>query len=114
MIIMSDHLHPSSYPQDYLSDLEFIRHSIHKRLEDFPSLLQIDFNDVSGGYICVQGLHKEVRGYYYGDAIKLEYDFSNGDEVINNFVDMWISLDNPEWLKSYQSFLRDGERWGWN
>ncbi len=111
---MSDRLHPSNYPQGYLSYLEFLKHSIHKRLEDFPNFIQVSLNDVSGGYICVQGSHKEVRGYYYGDAIKLNYDFSNVDNVINNFVDMWISLDNPEWLKSYQSFLRDGERWGFD
>lgn len=46
--------------------------------------------------------------------VKLKYDFANTEEVINSFVDMWISLDDIKNVSDYQKFIADGEKYGFD
>lgn len=105
----------SRYPKDYKEQCEYIKTQIFKYLKDYPNLVKIDLIDVSAGAIQISGLHKEVSGYYYVTAdIMLEYDFSNADEVVFDFVKCWKRDDNSKKLSDFKDFIWQGKKWGWN
>lgn len=97
-----------------LSELQYIENEINNRLSDYINFKGIDFCDVSAGGIQIRGHHKEIKGYTYGNQPTIDYDFSNCEEVIDQFVDMWKELDTPERVESQKRFIADGERWGWD
>jgi len=114
MRIVNDYLHPARYPEDYLGKLGYVRYSIYKKLSEYENFDGLDFNDVTAGGIQIRAFHKDVKHYSYGDSITMRYDFSNMEECINKFIKMWESYDTTEDLKGYQSFLKDGETYGWD
>ena len=95
-------------------DLINIQKSIYNKLKDYNNFDGIDFMDVSAGGIQIRGHHKQITGYAYGDQITIKYDFSNKDEVITQFVNMWKSQDTTENVINYQNFLLQGEKYGWD
>ena len=111
--IIGDYLHPSRYPEGYEKKLKHILNEIEYRLSEYRNLKNIDFVDVGSGYILVRGFHIEIPNYAYV-MVKLKYDFANTEEVINSFVDMWISLDDIKNVSDYQKFIADGEKYGFD
>ena len=100
--------------ENYKNDLLNIERSIKNELSDYDSFVGIDFTDVSAGGIQIRGHHKDVSGFTYGDQITINYDFSNKDEVVDDFVSMWKSCDTKAGVQQYNSFLEQGMRYGWN
>jgi hypothetical protein len=98
----------------HLEDLFYIESIITEQLKVFPNFEGIDFCDVNAGGIQVRGHHNQIKGYSFGNQPTINYDFSNLDEVIEQFVSMWEVSDTPKKVKEYQDFIRDGERWGWD
>lgn len=97
-----------------LDKLIFIESAINKGLEDYENFESIDFCDVSAGGIQIRGRHKLIKNYTYGNQPTIKYDFSNFKECIKDFLEDWKAKDNPEYVKNYQGFLREGERYNWN
>lgn len=97
-----------------LNELVQIEKEINHRLDGYPNFAGIDFCDVSAGGIQIRGFHSHVKRYTYGSQITIKYDFSNYKECIDEFVDMWKSQDKPEKVSGYQSFIADGEKYGWD
>lgn len=91
-----------------------VANSIKDMLVDFPNYIGCDFCDVNANGIQIRGHHKEIGGYTYGEQITIKYDFSNIEEVADEFVERWKQLDNPSDVARYKSFLADGERYGWD
>lgn len=89
-----------------------IESEIKEQLSNFDNFNGIDFCDVSAGGIQIRGHHKDVKGYTYGDQVTIKYDFSNYENAIDKFVDIWKKTDVAENLKGYKRFLADGARWG--
>lgn len=77
------------------------------------NIKSIDFCDASCGYIPVRLFHKDVGGFAF-TSVKLNSDWSNIEEVIQDAIDSFKRLDKPEHIKSYKSFLEDGQRYGWD
>ena len=98
----------------HLNELIQIEREITHRLDGFPNFAGIDFCDVSASGIQIRGFHVQVKGYSYGNQITIKYDFSNYLECIDNFVEMWKEHDKPEKVRGYQSFIADGEKYGWD
>lgn len=92
----------------------YIQNKISDILCDYENFDGVDFCDVNAGGIQVRGFHKLVNGYSYGYQPTIKYDFSNVQEVINDFVNMWKQQDVPQNINNYLNFLRDGERYGWD
>ncbi len=111
-----DYLNSTSrYPKDYLEQCEYIKTQIFKHLKDYPNLTKVDLLDVSAGGVQVSGTHKEISGYYYVTAnTLLEYDFSNADEVVFDFVKCWKCDDDPEKIRNFKDFIFQGKKYGWN
>ena len=54
------------------------------------------------------------KEYTVGDQPTIKYDFSNIEEVILEFIDMWRKNDRPDSVRKYQEFLSWGEKYGWD
>ena len=98
----------------YKDKMLYIQNEINKRLIDYKDFDGIDFCDVCAGGIQIRGHHKKIIGYIYGNQPTIKYDFSNVEEVICEFVEMWKRQDNPKDVESYLNFLRVGEDYGWD
>jgi hypothetical protein len=99
--------------KEYKNHLLHIENEINKQLSD-TGFDSICFHENYRGDIVINGLHKEVQGYYYSNSVEIKKDFSNYIECIDEFVTMWKEYDTPERVKAYKEFIRDGERWGWD
>lgn len=91
-----------------------IEKRINEGLKDYPNFLGIDFCDVHANGIQVRGHHKEVKGYTYGNQPTIKYDFSNTNEVIDEFIEMWKEVDKPEEVRRFKDFTEFGEKYGWD
>lgn len=99
--------------EPYYSKLVDIELTITERLSKYPSFNGIDFCDVTANGIQIRGHHKQVVGYCFGSQPTIRYDFSNYNECVEEFIEMWQSKDNLEYLRQFKSHLSEGERWGW-
>jgi hypothetical protein len=95
-------------------DLIEINEYIQNELKNYPNFEGIDFCDVAAYGIQIRGMHKDIKNYSYGDSITIKYDFSNKEQAKKDFVAMWKSVDNAKSLKTFKSFIKDGEKWGWD
>jgi hypothetical protein len=95
-------------------DLIYIEQSITEKLNDYPNFDGIDFSDVSAGGIQIRGFHKEIQGYTFGNQVTVKYDFTNVEECIQIFINMWKKYDVDKYVKWYKGFLKDGDKYGWD
>ncbi len=96
-------------------DFMHIQKKIHEELSDYPNFIGIDFTDVNAdGGIQVRGRHKSINGYTFGKQPTINYDFSNIDDVIEDFVSSWKKADNQEYVDSFNRFLEMGQKYGWD
>ena len=120
---MADHLHespeygkPCPYPTDYKERLEAARTNILEALKDYPNLIEVSFSDVFAGGIQIKGTHKDVKGYYYAPfnakSPTILYDFSNLEEVTQEFIDFWKEVDNEETLQEVLRLHAEFARYG--
>ena len=98
----------------YLQKLIYIENSITEQLKDFPNFIGIDFCNVSANGVQIRGHHEQIKRYTYGKQPTIKYDFSNCEEVINEFVEMWKQIDNPTSVRGELAFIADGEIYGWD
>lgn len=98
----------------YKDKMLYVQNKIADLLSDCENFDGVDFCDVHAGGIQVRGFHKLVKGYSYGYQPTIEYDFSNVNEVVEDFVDTWKYEDVPQKVDSYLNFLHDGEKCGWD
>jgi len=98
----------------YLQELLHIEKTITEGLKNYPNFTGIDFCDVSAGGIQIRGHHNQINGYTYGDQPTIKYDFSNIEECIQEFIEMWKERDMPEEVCEFKKFIRDGEKYGWD
>lgn len=98
--------------EKYKDKMLCIEKTINKYLKGFENFQGIDFCDVSAGGIQIRGHHKEIKGYTYGQQPTIEYDFSNADDVIWEFLKMWGEVDNPQAVAREKAFIADGEKYG--
>ena len=87
---------------------------IKEGLKNYSNFLGIDFCDVNCNGIQIRGHHKEITSHAFGVQPTLKYDFTNKDEVIHDFIEMWKINDVPEEVESYKRFLRFGNKYGWD
>lgn len=97
---------------EHRDDIIHINDEIMKQLEG-TGIDCVDFCDVSAGSIQVRLFHKDVPGYSYAD-VNLSYDWDNIEEVVQDAIEAFKRLDNPEHLSSYKRFIADGEKYGWD
>ena len=100
--------------EEHKKDLLEIETQINNSLYDYKNFEGIDFCDVNAGSISIRGHHKQIKGYTYGTQPKIKYDFSNKNEVVTEFVQMWQENDTEKSLKRQQEFIADGEKYGWD
>lgn len=100
--------------QGHLKELMYIEQEINKCLVGFENFEGIDFCDVHAGGIQIRGHHKQIKGYTYGSQPTIKYDFSNIEEAISEFIDMWRKADRPHEVDEEQRFIRFGEKYGWD
>lgn len=100
--------------QEHLKELMYIEEEINKCLVGFENFEGIDFCDVHAGGIQIRGHHKQIKGHTYGSQPTVKYDFSNIEEVISDFIDMWRKTDRPQEIAREQRFIEFGEKYGWN
>ena len=103
-----------SYLMNNLVALLSIESLITKALADHPNFGGIEFCDDYQGKIGVRSFHKQVKGCCFGDYKFLEPDLSNADEVIRFTVSNFKRLDNPGTVSYANSFVSDGERYGFD
>ena len=109
-----DYIHPERYPHGWQRVFNRIREEIERALYDVPTFVGMDFCDVYAGGVQLRGHHKDVPGYSYGAQITLLYDLSNADDAIAQFIAAWKAKDTPADVGAYQSFLEEGQKWGWD
>lgn len=100
--------------EEHLDELIYIENKINEALKSYENFEGIDFCDVHAGGIQIRGHHKQIKGYTYGDQPTLNYDFSNIEECIQEFINMWKYYDTPEKVKNELDFIADGEKYGWD
>lgn len=98
----------------YKKQLIRIEEEINRGLRNFENFNGIDFCDVNAGGIQIRGHHKKIKGYTYGSQPTIKYDFSNVEQVIHEFVEMWKEYDNPQSVNKELDFIRWGEKYGWD
>ena len=112
---MTDYLTPSKYPKNYQEELEYIRFQINKRIKNKDNFLGIDFCDVGANGIQIRGHHSLIKGYCYPLTMPtLKYDFSNIDEVIEEFISIWDACDTKEKVNEVKRFIEAGRKYGWD
>lgn len=92
-------------------DLAEVESRINEALKDNPNFDGVRFEADGKRRIRVIGFNKQVKGYSYGRDQELNYDLTNKDEVVENFVGMWKQNDNEE---SFKRFIQSGEDYGWD
>lgn len=100
--------------EKYKDKMLYIENTINKYLSGFENFEGIDFCDVNANGIQVRGHCKPIKGYTYGNQPTIKYDFSNVEDVIWEFIKQWGIIDTPEAIAKEQSFIRNGEKYGWN
>lgn len=100
--------------EQYQKQLMYIESQINKILAGYEDFEGIDFCDVSAGGIQIRGHHKQIKGYTYGQQPTIKYDFSNMEEVIDEFICMWRRIDKPQTVAKQLDFIRHGEKYGWD
>lgn len=109
---MRDHLKEPML-KEHKEDFDRIRQKITEALKDYENFDGVNFVDVNARGIQVNGLHKKT-GRYYFHTVTIKYNFSNIDEVVDEFVSGWKKYDNPEYISDFLSFIRMGEEYGWD
>ena len=104
----------ASILEKYKSKLVLIEKSIQNGLDGYNNFDGIDFCDVNAGGIQIRGHHKAINNYCFGEQITIKYDFSNYKDAISEFINMWKSLDNDNYISGYKKFLNSGEEYGWD
>lgn len=100
--------------EEHFIDLMYIELKINKYLSAFENFQGIDFCNVGAGGIQIRGHHKQIKGYRYGSQPTIMYDFSNVEEVICEFIDMWRRSDTEQKIAKEKEFIYYGEKYGWN
>lgn len=100
--------------ENYKKDLLKIENDINKLLRGFENFQGIDFCDVSANGIQIRGHHKKIKGYTYGQQPTIKYDFSNKDDIVMEFVNMWYKYDKDDRVREEIKFIADGEKYGWD
>lgn len=96
------------------NDFKYINKKINNKLKEYKNFDGIDFCDVSANGIQIRGHHKEIKGYTFGEQPTIKYDFSNVEDAIEEFVDMWKKCDNSSYLIKLKNFIAFGEKYGWD
>lgn len=91
-----------------------IEKEINRALGNFENFDGIDFYDVHAGGIQIRGHHKKIKRYTYGSQPTIKYDFSNVEQIIHEFIEMWKEYDNPQAINKELDFIRWGEKYGWD
>ena len=99
--------------EQHREEMHRIVDGITDGLADHPNFRSVSFTDVSGHTIQVDICHKQIRGYTLFH-VELQRDWSNIDEVISEAVNGFVKYDTMEHISSYQKFLADGEKYGWD
>ena len=100
--------------EEHQKQLMYIESQINKCLSGFENFEGVDFCNVDAGGIQIRGHHKQIKGYTYGQQPTIKYDFSNVEEVIDEFICMWRKVDNPQAIAKELNFIRCGEKYGWD
>ncbi len=100
--------------EKFKGEMVRIEKLINEGLKDYPNFLGIDFCDVNANGIQVRGHHKEITTHTYGNQPTIKYDFTNKNEVINDFIEMWKELDVPDEVRRYKDFIDFGNKYGWD
>ena len=100
--------------EKYKGEMIRIEKLINKELVDYPNFLGIEFCDVHINGIQIRGHHKEINNYSFGLQPTIKYDFTNKNEVITEFVEMWKQHDTPENVEKYKKLIISGENHGWD
>lgn len=100
--------------EEHLKDFMYIESQINKCLSAFENFQGIDFCNVGANGIQIRGHHKQIKGYTYGSQPTIKYDFSNIEESICEFIDMWRRNDTEEEIIKEKRFIYYGEKYGWD
>lgn len=100
--------------EEHLKDFMYIESQINKCLSAFENFQGIDFCNVGANGIQIRGYHKQIKGYTYGSQPTIKYDFSNIEESICEFIDMWRRNDTEEEIIKEKRFIYYGEKYGWD
>jgi hypothetical protein len=93
--------------------LQNARDRITIALKDYPNFKGCNFSDVRAGGIQLSGNHNEIKGYIYPSyQITIEYDFSNIETAIEQFIENWIECDNPTDIEDAKLMYSQMARYG--
>ena len=98
--------------EEHKADIKRIVAEITDKLKD-TNLMEVSFCDVSAGTIQVNLIHKDTPCYTFLH-VALNHEWDNIDDLIEEAVTEFKKYDNEKHVKSYKSFLSDGEKYGWD
>lgn len=101
----------------YKERLAYIEKSINEKLKDkYPNFRGIYISDdpTSESKIRINGSHKDIKSYFYGNSVEFDFEKHSEDEVVAAFEEAWDRTDNKEHFEFFERFIRDGEKWGWD
>ena len=105
--MLSDNCKCYLYPSDYeklKNDLFNIYNILHNSLTD---ALNIDFIDVSNGYISISITHKS-RPEYYVIIGHIDFDLKDTQSIIKLIQEQWNNID----MKLFSKIMTEGEQYG--
>lgn len=78
--------------------------------ESFGRASAMDCFDV----IQLNGFLTIVPSYVYVNIDVKEDDLMDPNAIVDKFVREWCKYDDTKSIRSFQQFVKDGERWGWD
>lgn len=98
----------------HIEDIKKLKQIIESKLESNKNFDKFDLSDVSAGGIQVRMFHKNIKNYSYGQQFTINHEWNNIEEVANKAVENFMQLDTEEQVNKYNTFLKAGEKYGWD
>lgn len=98
--------------KDYEGVIIRIEKEIREGLKD-TNFESLSFCDVSAPTIQVNLFNTKIKGFVFV-SVDLQRDWSNVDGLIAEAIERFKARDNEKDVKSYQDFLNDGMKYGWD
>ena len=75
-------------------------------------LKSLDYVDVSGNCLYIQGTHERVPAYYFL-IVPFDRNFDDIELATNNFISQWKQMDSDPDIDTFENMIKQGEKYGW-
>lgn len=102
-----------SWLNEHLQEIRKLKSDINNLLQKYPNFCNFDLCDVSADGVQVRLFLEKVPKYSIHNQPTIAYDCSNLKEVLIE-VEKEMSSFDDEQILSYQNFIYEGEKYGWD